>query len=242
MSNDMSLSEGRLGNQIIRALAASFIAKQNNLKFNYGQYIDNIKELGINLFINGTLTFKTDVDITDANLMQCINTPLFRNINVNKYFFQTKEFSNYLYNYYKQTENNKSIINNNKFKERYNNNNDLFVHVRLGDVEHKNQGYKYYDKAISQLEFENGYISSDNIDHDICKKLINKYNLKSINYNEIDTIMFGSTCKYIVLTGGTFSYIIGLFGFFSKIYYLKGNNDWYPSELFYIDDWTEINI
>ena len=54
--------------------------------------------------------------------------------------------------------------------------------------------------------------------------------------------MFGSTCKNIILTGGTFSYIIGLFGFFSKVYYLKGFDNWYPSELFFIDDWTEINI
>ena len=62
-----------------------------------------------------------------------------------------------------------------------------------------------------------------------------------IQYDEVETIMFGSTCKYIILTGGSFSYIIGLFGFFSKIYYLKGLNTWYPPELFHIDDWTEIN-
>ena len=89
--------------------------------------------------------------------------------------------------------------------------------------------------------FENGYIASDSINHDTCKKLIEKYNLKIIDYNEVETIMFGSTCKNIILTGGTFSYIIGLFGFFSKVYYLKGFDNWYPSELFFIDDWTEIN-
>jgi hypothetical protein len=34
---------------------------------------------------------------------------------------------------------------------------------------------------------------------------------KIIDYNEVETIMFGSTCKNIILTGGSFSYIIGLF-------------------------------
>jgi hypothetical protein len=242
MSNDMSLSEGRLGNQIIRALAASFVAKQNNLKFNYGKYFDKIKELGINLFIDGSLTFNTEFDITDKNLIHCINIPIFRNINVNKYFFQTREFSNYLYNYYKKSKNQESIIKNNIFNSRYNNNDDLFVHVRLGDVAHLNQGFSYYDKAISKLTFNNGYIASDDIENKLCKELIKKYSLNIIDYNEIHTIMFGSTCKYIVLSGGSFSYIIGLLGFFSNIYYLKGKNDWYPSELYYIDDWTEIDI
>lgn len=243
MQNDMTGSEGRLCNHIIRALAASSIAKINNIQFNYGEYYDKMKQLGINLF-NGTMTYRVEQNITNANIMNCINIdcPIFRNINVNKAYFQTKEFSNYLYGYYQKSENCQSVIEANKFRDRYTSNNDVFIHVRLGDVTHLNQGFAYYDKALSLLTFEYGYIASDDLNHDICKQLIRKYNLKIIEYNDIETIMFGSTCKYIVLTGGSFSYIIGLLGFFSQVFYLKGFNTWYPSELFSITDWTEVSI
>jgi hypothetical protein len=241
MSNDMTGSDGRFCNHIIRALGAHFIAKNQNLNFNYGQYYDKMKQLGINLFC-GTLTYNSELKIPNNIMPYIYEIPLFRNINVNNSYFQTKDFSNYLYNYYRIQDNRQSIISANKFKDRYKTNNDVFVHVRLGDVTDKNPGFEYYDKALSKIAFENGYIASDNFNHEICINLIKKYNLKLIDYNEVETIMFGSTCRHIVLTGGSFSYIIGLFGFFSNIYYLKGFNNWYPPELFFIDDWTEISI
>jgi hypothetical protein len=37
------------------------------------------------------------------------------------------------------------------------------------------------------------------------QRQIKKYNLIPYNNNEIDTIMFGSTCKNVILTSGTFS-------------------------------------
>jgi hypothetical protein len=243
MTNDMTGSEGRFCNHILRALGASFIAKKQNLKFNYGEYYNKMKQLGINLYIDGTATYNIEQKIPN-NIIPYISydIPLFRNINVNNSYFQTKEFSNYLYNHYKNPINQYHIIEANKFKSRYNTNNDLFVHIRLGDVTHVNQGFTYYDKAISQLNFEKGYIASDSIDHETCKMLIDKYRLIPIDYDEVETIMFGSTCRNIILTGGSFSYIIGLFGFTSKVYYLKGMDNWYPSELFFIDNWTEISI
>ena len=82
----------------------------------------------------------------------------------------------------------------------------------------------------------------NNLFHLLILQINKKYNLKIIDYNEVDTIMFGSTCKHILLTGGSFSYIIGLFGFFSDVYYLKGFDNWYPSELFSIDKWMEISV
>jgi hypothetical protein len=241
-TNNLTNSRGRLCNHIIRAHVASFIAKKCNLKINYGQYYQQMKELGIQLFTSGTSTYNMEVKINDNNVMRILEIPLYKNINLFQSYFQTKDFSNYLYNFYKKSENQQTIIKSNKFNNRYNSNNDVFIHIRLGDVKHLNPGFEYYDKALSQISFENGYIASDDFKHEICKKLIIKYNLKILEYDEVETIMFGSTCKNIVLTGGSFSYIIGLFGFFSKVYYLKSFNTWFPAELFYIPDWTEIDL
>jgi hypothetical protein len=242
MSNDITGSPGRFCNHILRALGASFLARQRNLKFNYGEYFSKMQELGIDLFTSGSMTYTSQQIITDNDIMMLLlkNIAFKRNINVNRAYFQTKEFSNYLYNHFRATHNQQSIISANRFKERYNANNDAFVHVRLTDVASQNQGFSYYDKALSSIAFGRGYIASDDIGHEICQQLIRKYNLIPIIRDEVETIMFGSTCKHIILTGGSFSYIIGLFAFYSDVYYLRGNGSWYPSELFHIPSWREI--
>ena len=45
--------------------------------------------------------------------------------------------------------------------------------------------------------------------------------IELLHYNEIDTIQFGSTCKNIILSHGSFSAMIGNLSFYSNIYYPK---------------------
>jgi len=72
--------------------------------------------------------------------------------------------------------------------------------------------------------------------------LRSRFSLECVDENEVETIMFGSTCRYVVLSGGTFSYIIGLFAFFSKVFYPKMIELWFPVELYSLDNWTEIPV
>jgi len=118
----------------------------------------------------------------------------------------------------------------------------FFIHVRLGDIIDLNfyTRYEYYDKALSQITFDNGYISSDTINHEICQKLISKYNLIIFNSNEIETIQFASTCKHLILSTGTFSWMIGIFGFFSKIYYPTIKIKWH-GDIFIFPEWKKID-
>ena len=99
MKNDMTGSEGRLCNHIIRALATSFIAKQQNLKFKYGQYFDKMVLLGIKLY-EGTMTYRNSQIISNSNIMSYLNynIPIYKNIIINDCYFQTKDFSNSLSN------------------------------------------------------------------------------------------------------------------------------------------------
>ena len=129
----------------------------------------------------------------------------------------------------------------NQYRERYNNNSDVYVHIRLGDIIKHNYShpFEYYDKVLSQIEFENGYLSSDTIGHPICQQLKEKYKLNEITYNEENTIMFSSTCKYIVLSSGTFSWMIGLFAYFSKIYRPKIYKKWH-GDIFVFPEWEEV--
>jgi len=230
-------NEGRFGNQFIRNMAYHFIAKKNNLFITYENY-ELIKELGVSLFTNGNNYYSEHIIIDETNFFDYIdsNTPLLTtNIkliprttyahNDEIFYAQTSQFAKYLFNYFQQPEIKNQIIEHNIYKERFNNNNDLFIHVRLGDVPHLNPGFDYYDKILSNQQykifFTKGYISSDSIDHDICKRLINKYNLEIFNQSELNTIMLANTCKYIILSNGSFSWLMGLFGSFfdSQIYY-----------------------
>ena len=109
----------------------------------------------------------------------------------------------------------------NPHQARYDANNDVFIHVRLGDVPFHNPGFAYYDRVLSGLEFRTGYITSDTINHPICLALIRKYRLQIINpHAQIEDILqLGSTCKHIILSAGTFSWLIGMLGFHSQVYY-----------------------
>jgi hypothetical protein len=112
------------------------------------------------------------------------------------------------------------IIEANPFREKLNNNEDCFIHVRLGDVCSKNPGIEYYLKALSCIHFQNLYIASDSPNHEIVQQIIQSYpHAKIISENEVYTIQFGSMCKYIILSHGSFSAVIGYLAYASQVYY-----------------------
>jgi hypothetical protein len=42
--------------------------------------------------------------------------------------------------------------------------------------------------VLEKIQYDKGYISSDTITHPTCQRLINKYNLNTINQGEVETI------------------------------------------------------
>ena len=240
--NSSNIHNGRLGNLFFVNMAIHFIALKINLKCSY-KYFNKFKELGVYLHI-GENVYNTDLLINENNFLDIIKTTTIEKQNIiinNENWFQTRDFVEYLYDYFHIPYNKNKIINQNLFKKRYKNNNDVFVHIRLGDVENKIPNIeKYYNNVLSKIEFINGYVSSDDIENSICKRIIKKYNLIEINKSEVDTIMFASTCNNIVLSGGTFSWMIGFFAFFSNaIYYPHIENRWY-GDIFNFPNWYSI--
>jgi len=231
---------GRLGNLFFVGMALHFIAKKNNLKCHYKMY-NKFKNLSIKLFSGENIYLET-ILLTDINFYNIlINEPLYKNVYINNNIWcQTFEFALYLRNYFNIDEQKNKIIENNIYKNNYNNNNNVFIHIRIGDIENISQPFEYYNTILSNLNFDIGYISSDTINHNKCKQLINKYNLIIINYDDIETIMFGSTCKYIILSNGTYSWLIGLLSFYSQVYYPKYDSIWHKN-IYRFNDWLEVN-
>jgi len=235
---------GRFANHFFRDIACSLIATKSNINYTYGKYRHMIEELGISLFKPEKETiFETNIQLDDDNFFQYIYVPIENNFSLKGSYCQTKDFANYIYNYIRNSDIKKSVIEKNKYKHRYNNNNDIFIHIRLGDVLDKQKEtytFEYFDNILKSLQFDKGYLASDSLNDELCTKLIEKYNLISYDNNEIDTIMFGSTCRNVILTSGTFSWVIGVFSYNSTVFYKLCKDNWCSQEIFSIDDWKRI--
>lgn len=253
--NNTHICGGRFGNIFIRNFIAEYIAKKNNLKFEYERY-DQFKKLGIKLFI-GEKIYDETIIITDEIVDSIIfddeifdkyvknKNILFRKhdynpLNLNNFCWgQTSSIVSHIRNIVNFEE---RVYNSNPYIKKYNNNNNLFVHVRLGDIIEHNfyVNFNYYDNIISKISYKIGYITSDSINHDICQKLINKYKLIIYDSDEIDTLQFGSTCKNIILSNGTYSWLLGLLSFRSNVYYPKIKIKWHGN-IYVYPDWNEID-
>jgi hypothetical protein len=234
---------GRLGNDFFISMASHYIAKKNNLKFNYKNY-EAFKKIGIDLYV-GEKEYHETIKLTDENFITYIKgKAVYKNIEImNDMWCQTEEFCKYLEKEFSDRAIRKKIMISNPWVDRYQNNNDLYVHVRLGDIVNTGLTHpiEYYEKTININTFNVGYISSDSIDHDICKYLIKKYNLIPIIKDDMSTLLFASTCEKIILSSGTYSWLIGFLAFYSEIYYPKIINKWHGN-IFINKTWKEINI
>jgi len=231
----------RFGNLLFFTYIIDYIARINDLPIFYTQYDDIIK-LGIPLYTVGKTVYENCYEVNDTTVNSIFEkNEVFKNKNIiinNKTinnFLQTPTTARYI----------KDLINNNKENVMKCNpytytNNNLFIHVRLGDIAGVlNQPYEYYDKVLSELQFDKAYISSDSIDHILCKELIKKYNLSVFKSTEVDTIQFGSSCKHIVVSAGTFSWYIGAFSFDSNVYYPEIKKQWH-GDIFVFPEWKKI--
>lgn len=233
---------GRLCNQIIRNIAVSFIAKKNDLQVTYYNK-DLISELGIDLF-SGSKVYNSTKNLHDDNYIEIYTlNNIDYNLDANSSFFQTRIISNMIYEHLRSDAVKNKIMEKNPYNHRYNSNNDLYVHIRLRDTAQYSPGIKYFLKAIGEIQTDTIYLSSDELDHPIVSQLLEHFpNIVTLDYDEINTIQFASTCKHIVLSHGSFSALIGYLAFFSNIYYpeYEVNKIWY-GDIFSICGWNKIS-
>lgn len=237
-----TINNGRYANQFIRAMAAHFIAENLGAHPLYPPI--NLAKLGIQLYkpsvspaiYTANLNLPGDtqiVNLEETNFMDFMTTDNVTSQNseyieknnkildLNDIYCQTPEHALKIKDFLYEPNMCLAIKAANPHQARYDANNDVFIHVRLGDVPFYNPGFAYYDSVLSGLKFTIGYITSDTINHPICLALIRKYRLQIINpHAQIEDILqLGSTCRHIILSAGTFSWLIGMLGFHSHVYY-----------------------
>lgn len=209
-----------MGNYIIIYLLSQFFAEKYNLvseEFPHNQY--NLKnDFNINYFC-GEKFFKEEILINDDNVLDLLSCDIIeKKIILQGGFFQKKEiFSNSVFSEKVQKYIKPIKINDIKH--------DLFVHVRLGDVKNsKSLPYEYYKNQIKKINFNRGAISSDSLNDDLVKKLSKEFNLEFFENSPEYVIRYASQCKKIVLSSGSFSFLIGFFASNDSIKYYITNS------------------
>lgn len=190
--------KGRFGNNLFQFATANLFAVK------FGQKINNpIKTMIVKYCdhddLNKSVIFSV---VNDENYISLLNN-------------DTK--TSYFFDGFFQTPEIVEELNNNPqlFRHSYAPNNDLFVHVRLGDIFDNDFGYMnydYYDSIIKNINYDCGYISSDSPSNPIVKQLIEKYNLTYFDNDLEYIILFGANANHKVLSLGTFSWWIGFLG------------------------------
>lgn len=228
---------GRLCNVIFRSIPVSIIAESKDLKVDYDpKYYNSIKnELGLNLY-SGSIDPKpfNKVVLKESTFENIYRTSKKLKINLHQVncFMQDEPCASYTFKFLRRDDNKKRTIECNPFKNRYESNNDIYIHIRWGDVRGSNPGYDYYLESIKRIEkYDTIYISSDTKNNEIIQKLQKKYpKIETLDtLNNIKTIQFGSTCKHVILSHGSYSAVIGYLSFFSDVYFCDvPHNYWCP--------------
>lgn len=233
---------GRLCNTVIRNIVSSLLAEKHNLNIVYHD-AEQMNQLGLGLFV-GSNNYTESILMNEENYWELYNM---ETLYVNFYTsgcFQSKKYTNILYDHLRKETVKRGIVAANPFKQRYGTNQDLFIHIRLGDVIQYNPGLAYYLKAIASVSFDKLYIASDSPWHSIVQEICQKYPAATVlDYNPVQTIQFGSTCKNIVLSHGTFSAVIGYLAYDSTVYYppFEEGKLWH-GDCFSIDGWNQVKM
>lgn len=224
------IHQGRTGNVLLQNVGVSIIAKK------FDKHVDNYygipfaNELGLSLFSGNTQNTEMR-KYYDSDLLELLRLENIDNGIIFDGLFQLKEFVK---------EYKTEILSH--FNLKYENKPEqVFVHVRLGDVIHTNPGLKYYQNALNNLSFKSGFISSDTKNHPIVQKLIEDYNLQYYDNSPIGIINFAKNFENLVLSKGTFSWWMGFLSMSKNIYYPTNDIGWH-GDIFVFDDWKPLDV
>jgi len=222
---------GRMGNNLLQNVGVSILSKKLNLKVDNYINEEQFHKIGLSLNKEGLIK-QNYKKYYDSDLEELLSIRYTNNCGI--IYDGTFQYKNFLLNY------RKDILDHFSLNYEFIGNNDAFIHVRLGDVPHVNPGLDYYIKALNNINFNKGYISSDSMDHHIVMTLIKQFNLTPIYMSPIDTINFGKNFNNIILSGGTFSWWIGFLSKAKNIIYPSITPPKWHGDIFVYDEWIGI--
>jgi hypothetical protein len=232
---------GRFCNHLIRNLALHCIAQHNDLQTVYS-YADEMKRLGLELFC-GTRRYRhthvcSEQDAIDYSMGRKAAS---KTIDLRYTYCQSPEFADTIYAMLRNEPFQSALRAANPHAARIGANTSVFVHVRLGDAAWLNPGFDYYATCLKALKYEDGFLATDSPEDPLCQRLCDEFGLKIYVGDEVDTLQFGSTCAHCVLSNGTFSWMIGVLGHHTTVYYPRARRQWH-GDIFNMPGWLEMVV
>jgi hypothetical protein len=204
--------EGRLGNKVFQQIAVSLLAEKYDLLASYTREKE-FAELGVPLWRGSKPLQGRYVKLTNGLLEELLTTkgkelPIRLWLDSSDSYFQFPWFSNYLRVLFRGKFE-RSLRLANPWRDRFNANNDTFVHIRLGDM--AEVGTRPAIDFIKAVGIPRGhvFVSSESNNHVLVRHIVSHFSATLLDLNAVQTIQFGSTCAQLVLSDGTFSWTIG---------------------------------
>lgn len=216
--------KGRLGNSIFQVMVINMLARRYDLRAVY----KNEKELcslGIQLWSGSQIMIGSVVtgnysyqQALVQNLLSADAPPVLPGVLVLDDYFQFPWMANRIREYFRDALHAPCLRAANPWRNRIDANNDTFVHVRLGDLENIHE--RDVSAYVAAIGHPQGavYISSDSPQHKTVKGIAAAYPQKSYviganvtggNMSLIEIMQFGASCAHLVISDGSFSWMIG---------------------------------
>jgi hypothetical protein len=193
---------GRISNNFIQFLVGAFLSHRYNLHLGakFPIECENIKyKKSDNNIIGHNL-----IKVTDNNWLDIVEN----NEHYIKPHFHLDGFFNNKFFFEKYENELKSFFD---IKFDTTNPEEVMVNYRIGELDGSRRvlPVEFYEDALENCRFTKGYITSDSLKHNFCKKLIDKFDLEPIILNPSETINFAKNFNKLILSEGGFSWVIG---------------------------------
>ena len=232
---------GRLGNNLIQYAAGVILAHRTGLCLNTEAKVDYSNKGGyktdssassriktnfgkvFNLHPVNGLCYTETVELNDNNYFDHLNKPQPNTGYVLSGFFQHGKLlcdcREQILDMYKLPEPKESVSSD-----------DAFIACRLGDCLTTTRTYCSMEYIEGQLKasrhmYDTAYITSDTITHPPLKRLIEEYDLTIYQDEPMDTILFAAQFNNLILSAGSFSYLMAYFSKAEKISVYKSKCD-----------------
>ena len=232
---------GRLGNKIFQNFVVSWLAERYNLRAHY-EYAPQCASLGLQFFEAGErLQEGPEMLLTSGLLRELLQRPagaaLANTLVLSEQYYQEAWVAQRLLRAELPAQRLR-VQQANPYRARYGANNDTIIHLRLGDLPYP-AALEQYTAALQAVGSAGRggrvYITSDSREHAMVKALSARLGGASevLDLEEVRTLQCGSTCRFLVLSEGTFSWLMGALAYEAEnITYATTHLRWFGTEIF----------